>query len=385
MEDFDYFKDCIEYKRLCNLTYSNLEDEKIINEVVKFKNPWVFDSYIKRLEFKTDTGKIFEKRNKYIKKILLNLKKEDLCSYFGLPESKSSIANRFIAEYIVSYYFQDNYYNFMVNLFQMTNYLNNTKKDLVDKFHLDIYKEFVDLIHMSFEDKILFFKLFLNEMNLMEMFYDDLTKVREDSHKELVNCITKLDQNSALYQKDLSDKLKVPVYYLNGEKFYGFVRGLSIKTSEKKDKSDYIYSTDNRVGYSFSFVGNLFFGTIDYTKKNVLLYYDNIDYKRIMYVHHSDMSTGVQYVQKSYLTECENEILSPNILIGKTKNYSEVLIKPGEDGIKPTALVCYDTISKNDVSFAKRYNLSILLVNTKKYYMGNEEDMDYQRYTYVLR
>ena len=221
----DYYKVKDNIKSLIN----NLG---FIEKITRINNPIVFDRFIKMCEYKMDTAVICEERNKYVKKVLLNLKEEDLCNYFDLEEEKRKVADRYLIEYIVFYYFGDNYYNFMTNFYQMLNYLRHTNKDLIDKENISIYQEFVNLRNMSFKDKIGFFKLFLNDNHLMEMFYDDITKLREESHKELVDKSLKLNQDSDLYQVDLSRRFGVPVYYLDGAEFYGFVRCLSVKSNE---------------------------------------------------------------------------------------------------------------------------------------------------------
>ena len=351
---------------------SLIHDNNFLKQIVKVDNPFIFDSFIKAVQYKMDTTVLHEERNKYIKEILLNI---DLTKETTIPD-------RWIIEYIVGYYFQDNYYNFMTNLFQMINYLKNNKDYLIEKDHLNIYKEFADLKAMSLTDKIGFFKLLLNDLNLLEMFYDDMRVVREDSHKELVNSTIKLNKNSDLYQKDISERLNTDIYYLDGEEFFGFVRAFSIKKDDLQDHFDYVFSNGNQLGYSFSYIGDKNIGTIDYSGKNVTLFYDNIDYRNIMYVHHADLHAKKMIVQDDYLSNKENEILTPSSLVARTGSYNEIYIKG--NGIKPTALICYDSISIDDINFAKKYGLSILIINKQKYKRYETFDEDYDSYSYVL-
>ena len=170
--------------------YKLINDADFIKEIIKVHNPLVFDRFVKMCEFKMDTALLYEERNKFIKKTLLNLNKDDVLKFFELDSfdrnRDEKVANRYLIEYIIQYYFGDNYYNFMTNLYQMLGYLRGDNKDLVDSHNISIYKEFVDIKSASFEDKIGIFKLYLDS-NLMEMFYDDMKTVREASHKELVD------------------------------------------------------------------------------------------------------------------------------------------------------------------------------------------------------
>ena len=51
-----------------------------------------------------------------------------------------------------------------------------------------------------------------------------------------------------------------------------------------------------------------------------------------------------------------------------TKYYNELVIKKGSNGIKPSGVVCFDTIEEKDLVFANKYHLPIILINSQKYY-----------------
>ena len=352
------------------LKLSNNDD--FINQMIITENPFVFDRFTKMLEYKVDTSKLYEERNTFIEKIILHL------------NNKVNISDRWVTEYIIGYFFQDNYYNFMSNFFQMVHYLQHTNKRLVNLDNIHLYNEFRSLTTMSIEEKVALFKKFYQRNNLMELFYDDMHRVKEDSYRELVKASLKLTHDNNIYYKDLSRNCGVDVYYLNGEDFYGFVKCFDIKRNDLSNHEEYLYSKDKRLGYSFSYIGNSNIGTIDYDKKDVVLYYDSIDYHDIMYVHHADLHAKKMEVQDDYLSEKENEIIMPNSLVYKTNNYNEIYIKGNRLGFRPKALVCYDTITHDDIAFAKKYQLSLLLINTKKYAHTISFDDDYVENTYVI-
>ena len=217
----------------------------------------------------------------------------------------------------------------------------------------------------------------------MALFYDDMSIVREESHRNLVEKSLKLNHDLNIYQHDISKRFGIDVYHLDGEPFYGFVRTFAIKRDDLTNHNDYIFSKNQRLGYSFSYVGDKNIGTIDYDNKSVVLFYDNIDYKNIMYVHHADLHSKKMDVQDDYLSEKENEILTPSSLIARTNNYNEIYIKRGKNGIKPKALICYNSITDNDIAFANKYQLDILVINTKKYRIETFDDT-YEDNTYVI-
>ncbi len=345
-----------------------LNDSSFMQKIVIEDNPFVFDRFIKMCEFKIDTYILYKKRRSFIKKKLTYL---------------DSIDFKWVNEYIIDYFFQDNYYNVTANFYQMVSYIQNTKKKLVSDENIKLYKRFIEIRHLSLKEKIDLFNEFSNK-NIMEMFYFDMDRVRKDSHKGLVDASLKLNHDSSLYKKELSNKLGVDIYNLNGEKFFGFVRSLSIKTDDLTNNEEYVFSRRKRLGYSFSYIGSSNIGTADFGGENVTLFYDNIDYNNIMYVHHSDLHAKKMDVQDDYLSTKENEIVTPDGLVAHTTNYNEIYIKSNNGEIRPTAVICYDKITDTDIAFAKKYNLAILVINKEKYMPAKKYEDDYDSYSYVI-
>lgn len=361
-----------DYYKVKNKIYSLINDSKFLKIIIKINDPFVFDHFIKMCEYKMDTSFLQEMRNDYLKSILLDYNKVIITP------------DRWITEYIISYFFQDNYYNFMTNYYQMDYYLRSTKKDLVTLENLTIYQEFKELRNMSLESKIDLFKKYYQSNNIMELFYDDMRVVRDDSHKMLVDNALKLNHDSEIYCEDVSNRLGVDTYVLDGESFYGFVRCLSIRRDDLSNHEEKVFSQKRRLGYSFSYIGDKYIATTDESGEGITLFYDKIDYKNIMYVHHSDLHAKKMMEQDEYLSEKENEITTPNSLIASTNKYNEIYIKWSEGGINPTAIVCYDRITMNDISFAQKYHLAILFINLKKYLKPKSYEDDYDRNTYVI-
>ena len=348
-------------KRLDNINF-----KLYIDNIIKIDNPFIFDLIMKYLEYKEDTGEYYELRNKYLKKIILN---------------KSNIQDKWLNEYIIEYFFEDNYYNFTINLLQMVSFQNRLQKELVSLKNIELYNKFSNINKLSYIEKLRLFNDNKNN-NLKEMFYDDMRIIKDTAYKKMVDNSLKLNKENNIYNKALSSKYGLDVYYLDGEEFYTFIRTFNIKRNDLSDKEDYINSNLNRIGYSFSYISNKNIGTMDYTGESVVLMYDKLDYNNISYVHHSDMHSGKIDEKNSFVTNKINEIRVPESLIANTNGYNEIIING--NNIIPTALICYDVITDSDILFAKKYNLSILLINTTKYKRWDFNYEDYYDNTYSL-
>ena len=69
-------------------------------------------------------------------------------------------------------------------------------------------------------------------------------------------------------------------------------------------------------------------------------------------------------------------------MISETNNYNEIVVN--DTNIKPASLICYNEITSNDIAFANKYQLSILLINKDKYKRYEFYDEDFYDNTYVL-
>lgn len=347
-------------KRLEKINFKNF-----ITDIVKIDNPYIFDLIMKYLEYKEDVSEYFELRKEFIEKKILN----------------NSYLDKWLDEYIITYFYEDNYYNFVINLLQMVSFQKSYKKDLVKLDNIELYNKFSNIAMLSKEDKIKLFKENKN-INLKEMFYDDMRIVKDSAYKEMVDKSLKLDKNNNIYNNDLSSRYHVDVYYLNGEEFYTFIRTFKIRNDDLKGNMDYLNSNLDRFSYSFSYISDKNIGTMDYTRKSITLMYDSINPNNISYVHHSDLHSGKKIKQDSFITNKINEIKTPEDLINRTSDYNEIVINGNM--IIPKALICYDDITDTDITFAKEHNLVILLINTSKYKTRDAEYEDFFDNTYSL-
>ena len=113
----------------------------------------------------------------------------------------------------------------------------------------------------------------------------------------------------------------------------------------------------------------------------IVLGFSDLDYKRFVHLRESDsfsnynsnISSVSSFVQKMY---------TPRDFVNNTKGYNEIVYQERSvniplDDIFPSYVVSYDFVTPGDISVAKKYNIPILLINTKKYkFSENGLDID---------
>ncbi len=388
-------KNSLSFEDRKKLESINFDD--YFDEIISINNPYMFDKIIKYIMNKSYVDKYYKKRDEFIKKTILNQKdgrildclldinknnyrESSLFTKFNIEniermanfnEALEVLSERWLLDDIIMYFFHDNYYNFLVNTNNMFRYLYDINKMIISKENFDFYNACQSLSKKTFADRIAFFKENYLKGNMDEKFYDDMRTIKNHSYQNIVSNSLNLNKDKALYNRGLSFKYHVPVYYLNGEKFYAMIRYIKSNKDNTSNYDDYVYSNINRDYYSFSLIGHGNIGTIGFYGDGFFLLYSDIDPNNITHVHHMDSSSGIAEGKKEFFSTRVNEIHTPSSLIQNTDLYNEIVIKKGENGIKPSALICFDEIRDVDVEFSKKYQLPIVLINRNKYHYEN--------------
>ena len=324
-------------------------NDEIIKKIIHIKDFNIYLKLIHLIEHDVDVSMIEELKLQQIKKHISNILKN---------KESSDIKNE-----IIYYYFRDSYYNFLVNFHNMLRYMRHVNQNIVSIDNIKIYTELSDIGELPLDKQVMIFNKYINK-NIMEMFYDDMRMVKNHSYQNMVGNTLDLDDNLSLYNEELSKKHHISVYYLNGEDFYSFVRSY-VSISNEKD----IFCNLSRKYYSFSYIGSGNIGTIgEIDFDGVLVMYGKINPNNIVHVHHTDGSSSILSKQEVFISDKINEIHSPKTLMFDTKYYNEIVIKKEDNGITPTAIVCFDNIKEKDINIANKYKLPIVLINSKKYY-----------------
>ena len=166
----------------------------------------------------------------------------------------------------------------------------------------------------------------------------------------------------------MSKENNIPVYHLNGDKFYAFVRCISLSNSQFENL---MFCNLEKDFYSFSYIGDRNIGVLGISEDSIIVLYDQINPNYIIHVFHDDIGSLNFSKIDPYSFMKINEIHTPNSLLYDTSFYNELVIKKEKDGIKPSGIVCFDLIKEKDLTVAHKYNLPIILINSNKYFKQN--------------
>lgn len=316
---------------------------------------------------------------------------------------------------IVDYLFKDKAFDVFSDIKELLRFNKFIPNLLSDNVFL--YKKILELDKMDINEKYEFF-LKYKDYDFITMFYDDYHNARELMVENFNNNILNNGKLVKYFNFADSYMMGVPVYYLEGDKFYGLVKS----TIHRKDKIltlDDINSKNQ--GSSFSIDSSETLCTFRNTKDYYNFIYGEIPVKQLVHVYEND--SGSSYLREDSFTpngtNCINRLFSIDDLIEYTgpKNYNELIIsQPTEgryevdntfgiiEGVKyinltdknkdevesnlemPSiiALYCYDEITDNDILTAKNLGIGIVCVKTKSYTLDSSRKHSYEfsEYTY---
>ena len=267
-------------------------------------------------------------------------------------------------EILIDRFFKDIPYNFLKNLKVMMDY-NKTINTTILNERKSIYEKILNFDNLSFPEIKKLYEECKKISNLSELFYEDYRNMKNNSYTNLIS--SAINPNNLSLKK--SNEYGIPIYELNGEKFFAFVHVTSASREDVYNPN--IWVENNKEGLSLSYIGSDNIVTFSDPFENIVFGFSNLDYNRIVHLrnddsfssYNSNYNDASRYVQKMY---------TPQNLIDNTNRYNEIVYQEKNKNIplekvKPDYIVCYDDIKEGDLKVAMNYNLPIVLVDTKKY------------------
>ncbi len=267
-------------------------------------------------------------------------------------------------EILIDRFFKDIPYNFLKNLKVMMDY-NKTINTTILNERKSIYEKILNFDNLSFPEIKKLYEECKKIPNLSELFYEDYRNMKNNSYTNLIS--SAINPNNLSLKK--SNEYGIPIYELNGEKFFAFVHVTSASREDVYNPN--IWVENNKEGLSLSYIGSDNIVTFSDPFENIVFGFSNLDYNRIVHLrnddsfssYNSNYNDASRYVQKMY---------TPQNLIDNTNRYNEIVYQEKnknipQEKVKPDYIVCYDDIKEGDLKVAMNYNLPIVLVDTKKY------------------
>lgn len=295
----------------------------------------------------------------------------------GIENKLVKSFNYVTTDLVVDYIFHDYSYNVFIDMNELLRF--NESTDILSPEDASLYSNIVSLDSMKIIDKIRLLNK-LKGLNMESKFYDDYKRARDKMVDLFNKSILNKDNVGKYRNNELSLKYGVPVYEMNGNDFYVFVKSLDMyKDTIVTDKSLRSYHDSG----SFSIDGSNKLNVFQDTDRYYALVYNSIPKNQL--IHSFEVDSYSNYYRDDNNiprdnngTDRINRLYTPQEFVGISSSYNELVVaqpnvnKNDEFEAKlekpqPFALYCYDTICDNDVLSAKELGLGIVLVRTNKY------------------
>ena len=284
-------------------------------------------------------------------------------------EGRRIIANNVFNDLLFEYLFDDRYDNVRENIFSLSKYAREVGKD-DDLESIEFLSEICSETSIGiYSIRNLFEKLEGHDVN--KLLGSLNKKYFSETTKSLVDSCTLFTQDSKHYDEMRSRLNGCDTYYLDGDKFFAFVRSdVEVNKSEVCPEDVNV----NRLGHSFTYIGQQDIQTYKNPNEVLTMIYSGVSEDNIGHVYHDD----------SWSTpdgSCTiSEFYTADSLLEKSQVYPEIWMKDFS-GIKPLAILCLDEATDWDYEVANRNGLSVVVVNSNKYERkhGNAK-MGAQRY-----
>lgn len=294
----------------------------------------------------------------------------------GLKEFFTNESNVQMSNMIIDYHFEDIPYNFFLDVNQLYHFQQNEGRTLSDT-DFDIYEKLLKIDELSYEEKLKLHRELLKE-DWISKHYD----VFREAKDKVATLMKEQMLNENNIQKYLSvektSEYGVPIYILDGEEYFAFVKSLPQYKDEPLEESQLRYYVD---GSSFSLDGSKKLNTYRDPHECYNLIYSDFPTEQVVHMYPVD---SYSKYDRSYCTKATKrvyELYTPTEFVEKSSNYNEIVLaqknqRRSDDEINeklqnPTILgiYCYDELTENDIESAKNLGVGIVLVKTKSYHI----------------
>lgn len=304
-----------------------------------------------------------------------NKDKEGLKKFLQ-QESRLQLTNM-----VIDYHFEEIPYNFFLDLKQLVHFQEGEGKTLSSE-EIETYSKLLVLDDLPYEE-LLKLHSHLKEHSMVEEYYDHFRSAK-DKQADLIEKAMLTDTTVQKYKDEkLSNRAGVPIYVLDGEEFYAFVKSSHLSKDYVLGSNCCTYIGD---GGSFSLDGSNKLKTFQDPREIYTFIYKSIPRGQIIHTYPVDSYSNYRR-ETDISTHRVYELLTPEELVSKSMTYNEVLLalpnsskehdelQTSLQGPELLGIYCYDIITDNDVLSAKNMGIGIVLVKTKSYQIDTSNRM----------
>ena len=293
---------CTCYKEICNLIDTDDMNNTKFNEILNK----CFNFFGTNRESYTVETKIW--------KYLIDKDKDGL-KEFLINESNIALTNM-----IVDYHFEDVPYNFFLDVTQLCNFQETEGRTLSDK-DLSIYQRLLKLDELSYEEKIKLHHELINE-DWISKHYDVFRQAKDKAATLIKEQMLNPSNIDAYLDKTQTEKSGVPIYVLDGQDFFAFVKSISLSKERVIEPSDLRFYVD---GSSFSLDGSKKLDTFQDPKEYYNLIYGDFPIDQVIHMYPVDSFTKYLRNSTSKATSRVYELYTPTQFVEKSTDYNEIL------------------------------------------------------------
>ena len=346
------------YLELCQM----MEEEKFCDELITKK---FFNFYGTSI----DEWNILTKVNE----LLSNKDKQGL-EQFLINESNFQLSNM-----IIDYHFKEVPYNFFVDVKQLLHFQEGKDRTISDEY-LKMYQQLINVDNLGYDEKLSLHQR-LSQDNFEEIHYDVFRETKDKIASLIKQKMLTFDSVKKFQNSELSDKLGVPIYILDGDEFYAFVKATAINKNQLLDPRYMVSTVD---GGSYSLDGSKKLKTYIDPRTVYNLIFGDFPESQIVHMYTVDSYSKYSRTYGGSATPRVYELYGPEEFVEKSLDYNEIVlaqknVRRRDDELnesldlpKLMGIYCYDEISENDVLSARELGIGIVLVKTNCYTVKTE-------------
>lgn len=321
-----------------------------------------------------------------------------LISYYGNSKEEFDMRNRLITYYrnhdkkglrifleqesrlqltnmIIDYHFEQVPYNFFIDLKELIHFQEGEGKTLTEE-EIELYSKLLIMDELPYQEVKRIHEE-LRKSSMRDIYYDQF-RAAKDSANSLVQKAMLTSTSIQKYRDaNLSRRAGVPIYVLEGEEFYAFVKSTHFDKSNVLQESSIFYGTD---GGSYSLDGSSKLQTFKDPRMNYNFIYSSFPQNQVVHMFPVDSYSNYSRDENFKATHRIYELHTPEELVSRSGNYNEIILSlPNahrndelNDSLETPEIMgiyCYDTITDNDIISAQNLGVGIVLVKTKAYHI----------------